>query len=641
MILICFSEKSNTPIYFNCRKNKMNINKALCFIQMKRKRENTPSENTSSKRPACPESPSLSPEPQTTPFLVSGTEVRNYIIKDPLVDWLKLYKTPKVSKTPRDFFKFITQRGNDFEKELVKYFIESKLDIVSISDKITEQSCRDTVLQMKLGTPIIHSAPFQNNKKHIKGIIDFLVRSDYLHNIVKDVPLPEHLRHFAAPNLSGNYHYVVIDAKFSTLPFRADGVHLLNSGAYPAYKAQLWIYTNGIADIQGYTSRYAYILGRRWNYVSKGERFSGLQCLDKLGTIDYQGVDNEYIQRTQDAMDWLKDLRTFGKSWTTNPPSRPELYPNMCVDSGEWNADKKEIADELGDITQLWYCGIRNREKALQNGITSWRDSRCCSATIGMNGTRASIVDKIIDINRQEVDKIRPKKITTTIHDWQTVTNEIFVDFETFCDIFAPLDDLPYQPKTDKIFMIGVWSKERVHNVAPCSDAFEWTYTNFVANESTYEEEYRIMNDFVQFIRSRGNPKLWYWHADKMIWERSENRQMDLACQNCDTSRTDYIVNNWKLSGWTDLCQVFREEPIVIKGCFKFGLKEIAEAMYKNNLITTKLESDCASGLDASIMAWEAYKHPNPADNPIILDIAKYNTFDVSVLHDILCYLRK
>ena len=65
------------------------------------------------------------------------------------------------------------------------------------------------------------------------------------------------------------YHYIVIDIKFSTLPLRANGKHLLNSGSYPAYKAQCLIYTDAIGLIQGYTSRYAFILGRRWKYTQK------------------------------------------------------------------------------------------------------------------------------------------------------------------------------------------------------------------------------------------------------------------------------------------------------------------------------------------------------------------------------------
>ena len=49
-----------------------------------------------------------------------------------------------------------------------------------------------------------------------------------------------------ASKLDGPYHYVVVDIKFSTLPLRADGVHLLNAGKFPAYKSQAWIYTQAL-----------------------------------------------------------------------------------------------------------------------------------------------------------------------------------------------------------------------------------------------------------------------------------------------------------------------------------------------------------------------------------------------------------
>ena len=42
---------------------------------------------------------------------------------------------------------------------------------------------------------------------------------------------------------------------------------------------------------------------------------------------------------------------------------------------------------------------------------------------------------------------------------------------------------------------------------------------------------------------------------------------------------------------WIDMCNIFRKEPIVIKGCFGFGLKEIAKNMIKHNLINIKMES--------------------------------------------------
>ena len=63
-----------------------------------------------------------------------------------------------------------------------------------------------------------------------------------------------------------------------------------------------------------------------------------------------------------------------------------------------WNKEKEDIAEKLGDITQIWYCGIKNRQKALEKNILSWRDKRCNSKNLGMGGIRGEIIDKIITI---------------------------------------------------------------------------------------------------------------------------------------------------------------------------------------------------------------------------------------------------
>ena len=90
-----------------------------------------------------------------------------------------------------------------------------------------------------------------------------------LHKIVDECPLTIEEQTISSPLLKQDYHYVVIDIKFSTLPLRADGKHLLNSDKYPAYKAQCLIYRDAVGLIQGYTSQYAFILGRRWKYTQK------------------------------------------------------------------------------------------------------------------------------------------------------------------------------------------------------------------------------------------------------------------------------------------------------------------------------------------------------------------------------------
>jgi hypothetical protein len=113
-------------------------------------------------------------------------------------------------------------------------------------------------------------------------------------------------------------------------------------------------------------------------------------------------------------------------------------------------------------------------------------------------------------------------------------------------------------------------------------------------------------------------------------------------CASGQPEKADHIVDNWKLYNWVDLAQFFRDVPIVIKGCFKFGLKEIASSMYKHGMISLNITSNCKNGLEAAYKAWQAYQNEQDLSrNEDIKDIVKYNRFDVEVLSQILNYLRR
>ena len=83
-----------------------------------------------------------------------------------------------------------------------------------------------------------------------------------------------------------------------------------------------------------------------------------------------------------------------------------------------------------------------------------------------------------------------------------------------------------------------------------------------------------------------------------------------------------------------------RKEPIVFKNCFRFGLKEIAKCMFDHGLIETRLESQCESGLDAGLRAYQELCKTSDRNDQVISDIAKYNRFDVKVLAEIMEVLR-
>jgi len=598
------------------------------------------SQNTRSKRPRLVQG--LNNNLRQFPW-TKATGLYNYMVNDPLIDWLELDHGPHRGR-PRSssmsgvknetFEDFLRNQGIKFEQKIVDYISRNIQEVVTVAEFYSAEGVEKTKELLKKGTPILHSAPLANTRTKTYGVADLIVRSDYLKRLVPNGYSTEILDSLNHPStLSKDWHYVVIDIKFSTLPLNSQGIYLLNQGSYPAYKAQIWVYSQALGAIQGYTPDYGYILGRRWNYTCKGEKHRSYSSLDRLGAIDFKGYDKKIIQKARKALRWNRDVKTNGYKWTTSPPSRNELYPNMCRDSGKWNAVKRDLANRLGDITSVWMCGPRNRDIAFRNGFKSWRDDDLDSTQMGhkQGGKRGEIIDKMLTINRQDAVKVLPSKIGESSFDWKLQDNEVFVDFETFTDVFSEFDEMPYQNPKSMIYHIGVgWFG---------ADG-QWNYRYFISNKPTYDEEYRIMKEFMQLLDERDNPSVYYWHAEKNFWkaacEKHYNRS-ELSAEDKDA------IVYWNLdSQLKDLRKLFVDEQIVVKGCFGYGLKDIARCLKKHGLISTPLESECTNGRTAMIQAWRAYsRFEKPVKSGIMKDVTQYNEFDCRVVGDILTYLRR
>ena len=568
---------------------------------------------------------------------VSATKTYNYMVKDSLVDWFKLCGKKERSfsndfeNTNETFSNFLMKKGVEFEKEIIN-FLRTKHHVITISEYYNVDKVLETIAYMKSGVPVIHSAPIYNKSNKTYGIIDLLIRSDYFEEIFNISPLSNDEKSIPAPKLGTSFHYRVVDIKYSSLHLSANGINVRNGGKMPAYKSQLCIYNDALANIQGYKSPQAYLLGRRWNYSSKGEYYSNNSCLDRVGVIDFENMDKQYIDSTKNAIKWYRNVLKYGIKWDITKPANTNMYPNMCVDSGIWHNKKEKLAKEIGDITMLWQCGIKHRNNALENGINSWKDKRCNSKILGLGEKYGRIVDSIINVNRDSDKLILPDKINCSEIDWSSFSDDdLFVDFETFNDICKPLNTIPIQEKFETIYMIGVgFVKDK-----------KWNYISFTSKSPTYEEEYNIMNDFMNFVNSHSkNPRIIYWHAENIFWRRACEKQFDVNIE--DDEKRENIICNWNIYKWFDLCDFFRKNRIVIKGCFGFGLKSISQKMREHGMINTYMESECKNGMMAMVKAWRCYNtSPDPTNAPIMKDIIKYNEFDCKVLWDILNYLRK
>lgn len=567
---------------------------------------------------------SLSKRADTEKEWISATSVANYLLEDQLSDWLKLYGETEENVSP--MLKYLFQQGHTFESRIVDN-IRQKIGsnkVVFISQRYNKALVNRTLAEMRKGTPVIHSASLASESLRIYGVSDLLIRSDYMNRLVPDTLDEKEETQGCA--MHPNFHYRVIDVKYSTLPLRADGKGVLNQDRYRAYKGQLWIYNKILAELQGYDPEKAYILGRKYSYISRGEKHRGSSAFLRLGEIDYSDWDAPYNDRTETAIAWVRSLRREGREWTCE--EHPELYPNMKADS-MCQKEKEEIANEIGEITQLWFCGVTQREMALAKGISSWRNPKFCSTVVEMKGQRGDTLDQILHVNRDPQLLYLPQKLKKTNAFFKKNVKEFFVDFETIGGAFDDLNRLPEANPLDIIFMISVgWTYVEI-DLDTGEESTYWKCSTYTVNSLSHQEERRILDSFLQLVGTEveSGSELYHWSdAEPLIFEAA-----------CRRHQLDNVLRN----RWTDLLWLFREEPITVKGCLGYSIKEIVRALQTQGLIDFSWDSSDINGELAMLQAYNEYAKGHSVNSPVIQSIIKYNQDDCEALWRVIQFVRE
>jgi putative phage-type endonuclease len=556
---------------------------------------------------------------------VSATKIKNYMIDDPLIDWLKMYHT-NINKSNNDMYfqQYVMKQGIKFEEKIISNLKQKyPNDIVTVASYQEAKSYDkylETVNLMKKGVPIIYQGVLHDYTCKIFGMPDLLVRRDWINKIF-GIP--------AVKSTKKSKQYRVIEIKFISLELCSNGKHLCNSNKnILAYKGQLYIYNKILGNIQGNKPTKSYILGKSWSFQKCKETFSG-DSFERCAHVNFKNNDKFIRSKTARAIKWIRDLNTNGKDWEIY--SRNELKPNMCNVDQRWVSVKNQISEKHNDVTSLWMCGIKNRDIADDNGVKNWKTHKgLTSEKLGVFGNKtASILQLIIDINQcptihenKEKWLIEPKKVKNNLYNWkkpikkEKINMEFYVDFETITSEICN-----YDCSSAFIFMIGVGIN------------FDgvWSFKCFISENLTSESEKKMLIDFHQYITSfAGTRKLWHWgSAENYLYRNAMNTHSDIL--------KDYIY----LSEWCDMLRIFKEEPIVARGMMNFSLKSVVKAFYDNKFIKTTYDiCDVNNGLTAMMLAYETYttiKH----NDKIMKDIETYNEVDCKVLLEIISYLRK
>ena len=133
-------------------------------------------------------------------------------------------------------------------------------------------------------------------------------------------------------------------------------------------------------------------------------------------------------------------------------------------------------------------------------------------------------------------------------------------------------------------------------------------------------------------LRERGCGRVIHWSpAEVVTFESAYN-----------AAKERHLERDWPSPRWFDfLGEVMREEPVVVRGAFGFGLKAIAKAMHGHGLIDTLWDDGPADGLGAMVGAWWCQDQGVPLMDLVLMsEIVEYNEVDCRVMMEAVCYLR-
>jgi len=616
---------------------------------------------------------------------ISPNQLKNYIYDDPILDWLKLYGNEKkdiIKNNDINYNKYIYDLSIKYKQSVIYNLINRfKKDCVKICDnnelKSTDKFIK-TKMFMKKGKPIIINGLLHNYKKKLYSIPDLIIRSDYielLYDIIPDI----YINNITGCIFSSKWHYVVINIKYCSMYLHKNNRTIQNKTSTKLIKSKTIFDNMLLGEIQKYTPELSFI--HSYKIKLKNEFHNGFY---KLGEIDIINNDKIINDKIYSGIIWLNKLWRNGRRWKIG--ITPELFPNMCnkKDNPFHNA-KKKIAVKLNEITLIWNISYSQRMLYHSKGIFSFKNIKNHPNTIINNmiqinssNTQHQILNtEIINNKTNEILNNKLQNKTNEIHNninskiKNIIKNKIpsnikklYIDFETTTLIdekfnktkfhkinkktyntrsknnkkinlndineikcnneMIDINEIKYNNKCNKrlnsdvfLYMIGIgW----------INDSGIWEYINITVDRLDYVNEKIIIKKFIKIINKFPKNILIHWSkAEPIIMNKIMVRH-----------NINYDFN------WFDLYDIYKNNKIVIKGCYSYGLKDVAKQLYKLKLINTKWVDENISALDAIIVPLNAEKLcKNNIINSIynykyMNDIILYNEIDCKILWKLL-----
>jgi flagellar biosynthesis regulator FlbT len=545
-------------------------------------------------------------------YWINVKNVKNFMLDDPILDWLNLYGKDngfKYDIKKKDLFKEYIQKKTEKFRKGVYDNIKKNNGIVVIDKKLdVRKKVSLTLKNIIQGTNIILNGEIIENDLNIHGTCDILIRSDKINNIM-NINYEEQK---IGCKIHDKFHYVIINLKCIKIKISKKS-NILNTKKNIVLKSENILLNNCLNNIQGYKPKKSFIIADK--YDINDQIFSTDEYIATIDEIDEKKMNTKIFK----SIKWLKELYLYGKNWNIYPPSREELYPNMCNTENDfpWNIVKKEIALKINEITLLWNCGVKQRNYFHQKGVFQWKDNDFNTNHLSFSKEKQNIISKMIDVNHyyQEDLVIYPRKIKKKENKEILESNDVefIVDFETITMEYS-------NNKFRGIFMIGCMVIFKEEN------GIQQEFKQFVSEELTDEEEEKIVKEWIEYMEyfenkfQKKNFKIFHWgKAEQSIYKQINSK--------FESKKLNFI----------DLLDIFKTEPIIVKDAFSYGLKDIVKSLHKHGIIKQIWEEEM-NGKEAMVQALEEYN--TKQKTKVMKLIEKYNYYDCKVIEEILNILR-
>jgi hypothetical protein len=233
------------------------------------------------------------------------------------------------------------------------------------------------------------------------------------------------------------------------------------------------------------------------------------------------------------------------------------IFPNMKnTDDYPYHSYKKEVAKDINEITQYYYCTEKHRNYYNKTS----RHKPYNLKTLGITNKESA--------RNKTIKKFLQNKGHTDLHKIQNILSGklngkqalFYLDIEQIPNIIRDYSQFPLILSNSMIYNIGVI----YHNVISNEIGFQSFFTNILTQES----EYSLIQDLHSYINSKTENK----EYSIIHWGKAEVNFLKTV-----ENRNHNEIFNYSL--FFDLCGFFVENDIIFKNMKNFKLKEVANSM--------------------------------------------------------------